>query len=44
MGQIKEKKITNEKPISLAGADFKKLVTAFLASEAKDRSTQEEGG
>jgi hypothetical protein len=31
MSQAKnEKKITNEKPISLSGVDFKKLMSAFL--------------
>ncbi len=37
MGQekTKEKKITNEKPISLAGVDFKKLMAAFLQVKPK---------
>jgi hypothetical protein len=30
MATQKEKRITSEKPISLAGVDFKKLMSAFL--------------
>ena len=30
MTNTEQKKITNEKPISLAGVDFKKLMAAFL--------------
>lgn len=32
----KEKKITSEKPISLAGVDFKKLLSAFLKVKPKE--------
>ncbi len=35
-----DKKITNEKPISLAGVDFKELMKAFLKIEP-DKKTEE---
>lgn len=40
----KEKKITNERPISLAGVDFKKLLSAFLKvkpDESKKQKVEE---
>ena len=33
--KTEEKRITNEKPISLAGVDFKKLMAAFLQVKPK---------
>lgn len=36
MSKQGEKKITNEKPISLAGVDFKKLLPAFLKIEPEE--------
>ena len=37
MGQdkAKDKKVTNEKPITLSGVDFKKLMAAFLQVKPK---------
>ncbi len=35
MGKVKEKKITNEKPIKLGGVDFKDLMRAFLQVKPK---------
>jgi hypothetical protein len=35
-----EKKVTNEKPISLAGVDFKKLLSAFLKVEPEEEKRE----
>lgn len=37
----KDKKITNEKPVSLAGVDFKKLLSAFLKVEPEEEKKEE---
>jgi len=46
MDKQEEKKITNEKPISLYGVDFKKLLAAFLQvkldkEKSQDKQTKE---
>jgi hypothetical protein len=42
MTSTKQKKVTNEKPISLAGVDFKKLLSAFL--KVKPEGEKKEAG
>ncbi|MCH7663308.1 MAG: hypothetical protein IH859_05485 [Chloroflexi bacterium] len=37
----KEKKTTSEKPISLAGVSFKKLMSAFLKVKPDDEEKQD---
>lgn len=41
MDMQEEKKVTNEKPISLAGVGFKKLMSAFL--KVKPEEEKQEG-
>jgi hypothetical protein len=35
--KMSEKKITNEKPVSLYGVDFKELMRAFLKVKSDDK-------
>jgi len=45
MAQIKdkEKRVTNEKPISLHGVDFKKLMAAFLQVKPTAKKSKKKG-
>ena len=38
-----EKKTTSEKPISFAGIDFKRLLSAFLKVKPDEEETKEKG-
>lgn len=40
MTNTKQKKVTNEKPISLAGVDFKNLLSAFLKVESEEEKQE----
>ena len=40
---MEEDKITNEKPISLLGIDFKKLLRAFLEVKPENEEAEEDG-
>jgi hypothetical protein len=41
MSRVKDgKKITNEKPITLSGVDFKKLMAAFLKVDPNEKKAK----
>ncbi len=41
MSETKEQKTTSEKPISFAGIDFKRLLSAFLKVKPDEEETKE---